>query len=347
MATPARTLQAALEARIQVAPYDRVNVAMAYVSVAGVRALLKTLTRCAIRESRWLVGLDDVVTQPDAIRLVMGLPNASVRVASLAKYSRRFHPKVLYFEERSQAGEALLMIGSANLTSSALGGNSEAVVFLRAEHDDETCSLAAAWQDLWSQGHVPGTEELAEYKRRYEKTRKIRRQLLEATKPSGQDGDTKPRLVLGDDTAELDPSHAKTCWIECGFITAMGRELEFKAEQGLYFGLDPAGGPPKEFNFRASDGQVVRLRMKFQQNQMWRLQMNNQIPEVRVGLRPKGANDKLGRSEYVAVFERTPNRNLLKLRFIKLTSREFSRLRARSHRLGTVGQTSARMYGWC
>jgi hypothetical protein len=300
-----------------------------------------------VQESRWVIGLDDAVTQPDAIRLVMDMQSARVRVASIGAYSRRFHPKVLYLDSRSTADDALLMIGSANLTSAALEGNSEAVAFLRTENEEDRRSCSNVWRALWRQGHVLGADELRDYERRYKRTKNIRRRLLEASKRRGALPTTSPRLVLGDDVAELDPSHARVCWIECGSITAMGRELEFKAEQGLYFGLPPTGAPPVSFDFRASDGSSVRLRMKYQENSMWRLQMNNGIPEVARGLRPRLASGKLGRSNDVAVFERTSQRNLFDIRFLKLGSPAFARLLEKCERLGTLGRTSARMYGWC
>ena len=47
------------------------------------------------------------------------------------------------------------------------------------------------------------------------------------------------------------------------------------------------------------------MNFKYQEgNAMWRLQMRNEVPEVRRGLRPL-VDGTLGRSHYVAIFERT------------------------------------------
>lgn len=346
-APSAGTIQGALEARLQAQPHDSVSVAMAYVSIAGVRILLNAFSGRPITQSQWLVGLDDAVSQPGAVDLLKTLGGAEVRVASLARASIRFHPKVCRFQYSSGRGKELLMVGSANLTSSALAGNAEAVVFIEAQTRADKDQFSRIWADLWSQGHEPTTEELASYKERYEAAKKAREQsrardVIRGPRPRVRTGE-----ILVSDGAEIDPSGASTCWIECGFNTGKGRELEFKAEQGLFFDLQPAGGTPKTFRFRTSNGSIVSLRMKYQQNHMWRLQMSNDVPEVMRGLRPTGPDGKLGRSEEVAVLTRTDDHDLFDIRFTKLRSRRFADLKKRSSRLGTLGRTTARSYGWC
>lgn len=79
---------------------------------------------------------------------------------------------------------------------------------------------------------------------------------------------------------------------------------------------------------------------------MWRLQMNNEVPEVARGLRPRDKRTgKLGRSPYVAVFDRGDDRRTYFLRFIRDDSAEYSELRRRS--VKSSGRTSSRRYGWC
>ena len=72
--------------------------------------------------------------------------------------------------------------------------------------------------------------------------------------------------------------------------------------------------------------------------------MNNEVPEVAVGLRPD-ENGRQGRSPFVAVFRRL-QRNLISLRFIRETSAEFNEIKNRSRRVGALGRTTARQYGW-
>jgi len=339
-----KTIRAALGGYLQANKFDSIRVAVAYATIAGVRALLGMFSGRKVVQSNWVVGLDDALTHPGAIRLLMALPHSEVRVASLAGNSLRFHPKVMRFQSWSGSRKELMMIGSANLTSKALAGNSEAVVFLEARDANEKQIFARVWSELWTQGHVPTASELKDYANRYRAARRIREHL--ATRLTRTKGRRAPKAILEGDTADVDPSQANTCWIECGYITAMGRELEFKAEQGLFFGLPPTGGRQRRFRFRTSAGSIVRLRMKYQQNHMWRLQMNNDVPEVRKGLRPRRPDGKLGRSNKVAVFTRTEESDLFGLWFIAIDSRAFRKLQTSSRRHGTIGHTTTRSYGW-
>jgi HKD family nuclease len=344
---PAKTIQGVLDAQLKTASYDCILVAMAYVSIAGVRTLLDSFSSRQVMRSRWLVGLDDYVTQPGAIELLLKLDRSQVRVASLKASSLRFHPKVCRFHSSSGTGTELLMVGSANLTSSALAGNSESVVFLEGNNRADKSMFKHIWTELWSQGHVPSPKELADYKKKYDALKNDRKMSKALSGRQGKPKRSKSETILESDNAEIDPSQASTCWIECGFITAMGRELEFKAEQGLFFGLEPSGEKDRRFRFHVSNGQFVKLRMKYQQNHMWRLQMNNEVPEVKTGLRPTNSAGKLGRSNKVAVFTRTADKNTFNLRFLDLGSRQFSNLKNKSKLFGTMGRTAARYYGWC
>ncbi len=325
---------------------DTIHAAMAYVSVAGVRRLLDVLHNRAITESRWLIGTDDAITQPGAIELCRDLTHSTVRVASFEEESLRFHAKVLLMTSSSADDKGLMMVGSANLTHHGLEGNAESVVFLHAESAADVAELTARWNDIWSLGRSLTTAELRRYARRYEKNKAVRKKLVRATRAKKPSKPRKVKQVLVSDKAELDPSLANTCWIECGYITAMGRELELKAEQGLFFGLNPRGEKPRRFDFTLSNGKTAQLRLKFQGNAMWRLQLTTEVPEVARGLRPRMPDGTLGRSPWVAIVERSRKRGKFTLRFVKLRSREYKELRRRSQDVGTVGRTSAREYGW-
>ncbi len=345
---PEQTIRGVLEQRLREQEYDRIHVAMAYVSIAGARTLWDACSHVRGVRSQWLVGLDDFVTQPGAVDLIRSLDGAELRVAAYGGRPHRFHPKVCRFQ--SAANSDLLMVGSANLTRSALSGNAEAAIFLQSESPAEKAEFNAVWTQLWSLGHAPTDDELASYRKDYERAKPLREQLRDVVSPA-QVPPPRSGPVLERDNVELDPKNATVCWIECGSITAMGRELEFKAEQGLFFGLNPHLTTQETFSFHVSDGSDISLRIKYQGNHMWRLQMNNDVPEVRKGLRPKLPGGKLGRSEYVAVFSRTKNQHVYELRFLLLSSKEFAALQKRSNQLGTVGHTTAtasgRIYGWC
>ena len=337
------SLQAHVVACVGKEQFDFARVAVAYATVSGVRSLLAAFDAHGLEKSRWLLGLDDAITQPGAIDLLLSLTNVEVRIASFEASGRRFHPKFYAFAHAAKDTVISVLIGSANLTAHAFCGNSEATALLEHKDQKDKDQVNAAWDQLWAQGREPTAAELKTYAQKYKKTAAIYQKYRMDTK--GKLPKYKPAEVLASDGAEIDPSMASICWIECGNVTAMGRELELKAEQGLFFGLSPSGGKSKTIAIRASDGSTVDLRMKYQGNHMWRLQMNNAIPEVKSGLRPTKKDGKLARSPYVAVFERVPG--MTTLRFIALDGKKFAALRQRTCKSGTLGKTTAREYGWC
>lgn len=74
------------------------------------------------------VGVDFDHTHPEGLAKLREL---GVRVHIVNKHDNLFHPKVYLF---SRPGGAALLLGSANLTSSAFLGNSEAMVLLEGSH---------------------------------------------------------------------------------------------------------------------------------------------------------------------------------------------------------------------
>lgn len=337
-----KTLGALIDYKLKSEKYDQAQIAVAYMTVSGLRTLLSSFTSHKLCNSQWLIGLDDMVTQPSALEVLLRLDESEVRVIGYNDRGLRFHPKVYIFGKQRKPSNRLAIIGSANLTKAGLAGNGEASTVLESDKSADSISFNELWADLWKQGRPLDKTELQRYKKRYEEFSKKRKLLFKESKRASNSRST----ILESDHAEIDPSVARRCWIECGCVTALGRELEFKAEQGLFFGLSPQGEPPKYFQFRVSSGETIDLRMKFQKNRMWRLQLNTQVPEVLSGLRPKNSDGSLGRSPYVAIFERTQEENLYTLRFVRIDSKIFKTILAESLKKGTVGKTSARQYGW-
>lgn len=317
--------------------YDQIRVAVAYMTVSGLRHLLQAFSGNSINKSQWLIGLDDLITHPSALKKLLLLENAEVKVVSYESLGVRFHHKVYIFDKPQSLLNTANIIGSVNLTAQALQSNGESVTSNMVETNNDIVAINDMWDKLWYEGDVLDDIRLAEYTKKYERS---------SNKKKIASKKIKNDKILSSDDAEIDPSVAKFCWIECGNVTAMGRELEFKAELGLFFGLNPLGQEPVYFNFILESGNVIKLKMKFQENYMWRLQLNNSIPEVRKGLRPKLADGSLGRSPYVATFERTSTNDVYKLNFIKLNNIKFKKIRAKSISSGTAGKTSAREYGW-
>lgn len=324
---------------------DEVFVGVAYATVSGVRALLEGLAQYGCSPSfRWVIGLDDCITQPGALDLCVSLPNSTVRVATHASVNARFHPKVFLLRSRAKS-RSLMFVGSANLTGRALLRNCEAVSILSPSTAADHKALRNAATEIWETGKPLTPQHMARYRRQYEAMERKRRTIGIPTEASDERRSGQ-RDILESDSAETDPSLAAICWIEVGKNTAQGRELELKAEQALFFGLTRSAGDSQGRQFRVSDGTVAPLNLKYQSdNGMWRLQMTNDVPEVRTGLRPL-VRGRLGRSPFVAVFERLGGRRTFRLRFISDRGAEYRRIRKRSENSGTIGETSARRYGW-
>jgi hypothetical protein len=269
----------------------------------------------------------------------MSLPHSTLRVASFAEANARFHPKIMLLSSSATPEHTALLVGSANLTVSGLTRNGEAISIVSSESAGEGTTLRTFAGHVWRMGNALTDLRLQQYEREYQRSRPTR---ITATRREPPSEDTE---VLSHDHAEIDPSLATTCWIEVGKNTALGRELEFTAEQALFFGLNPTGGTAQLRQFKVSDESVIDLRLKYQENAMWRLQMNNEVPEVAVGLRPR-VNGRLGRSPFAAVFTRLRQANMFRLRFVPVTGNEYRTIRRRSREHGTLGRTSSREYGW-
>lgn len=320
--------------------WDLVTVIVAYATVSGVRQLLNALDSLSyLPRSRWLLGLDDCLTQPGALRLCQSISQSSVRVASFVDVGARFHPKLVCFSSSEHPGQTTMIVGSANLTKRGMTRNGETAAVISSESIIDSQDIETFVDHVWRMGDDLNDTQMTQYEKDYRRCHAAKRRIQKAKRTSS------PSEVFADDHAEIDPSLATTCWIEVGKNTALGRELEFKAEQALFFGLKPSGEQAQMRRFLVSNGSTLCLRLKYQENAMWRLQMNNEVPEVAKGLRPR-INGKLGRSPYAAVFQRISQPSEFRLKFVRVSSGEFSSLCRRSRELGTLGKTSSRQYGW-
>lgn len=322
------------------------RIACAYATVAGVRAIMQHLNHDACPQSTWILGLDDLITQPGAMDLLRDTLGATVRVPKKTALGR-FHPKFYLLTPRAAEERRIAYVGSANASVAALNSNAEMAVRLCATKAIDIAALERAWQEVYAQSTPLTDAILDDYRERF-KNRPNAPQVNKG-KHSGKTGE-KTRGVLNSDDATLDPSDARTCWIECGALTMQGRELELKGEQALFFGLPQKGGLAAEFKFRLSNGKREKLRMVYQQNGMWRLQMTPIVPEVAKGLRPALPGGSLGRSTLTAVIERARKTKQFSLSFVENASQVRQGLEQQARNLGTLGKTradaSGRLYGW-
>lgn len=172
------SLAAAIKRRVRTASFNRIDVAAAYVTLQGVRALEATLGSKPA-SSRWVVGLDDAITQPEAIEYLVALAGADLRVAKLSP-ARRFHPKVYRFLEDGVPGRSLLVVGSGNMTERGLHKNAEGAVLLDAENEGDVKLGLTMFEELWAVGRKLEVGELAAYAERYKKAKQSRKAVEDA-----------------------------------------------------------------------------------------------------------------------------------------------------------------------
>lgn len=132
---------------------ERVRWASAYVTLRGAERLAR---RVAERigsdawescEKRFVASLDFGLTDPSALKYLADLPNSEMRIAipSVATCpgffpGAAYHPKVYHFDEPKRTG---YVVGSANLTESALLRNTEVI---NTGHDKPA---VASWDEIW------------------------------------------------------------------------------------------------------------------------------------------------------------------------------------------------------
>lgn len=118
--------------------FTEIEAAVAYASNRGVALLTERLSRLPAWESaskRFLISIDFGITEPQALARLAAIPNADVRVpngqavlsSSRLQPPSTFHPKGYLFRTSNWEAPSALVIGSANMSVSALATGSELI----------------------------------------------------------------------------------------------------------------------------------------------------------------------------------------------------------------------------
>ena len=144
---------------------DVLRIAAAFCSDTGVTELRSGIIGTApfdAADKGFLIGIQDGVTQPDALRRLLGFASSSVRVPfgqqALGSATLRapmfFHPK-LYYVENTASGDARLLSASANLTYGGLRASVEQfLLWSGSRTDSEAAAFKQWWDPLWAQADV-------------------------------------------------------------------------------------------------------------------------------------------------------------------------------------------------
>ncbi len=101
-------------------------------------------------------------TSPDAIEKAVRHPNLQLRVYT----GHSYHPKLYIF------GDEVALVGSANLTRSALLTNQEVMVSIDSS-DSRFVELMAIFEDYWDGAEVPTSAQLATYRELFKQFSKL------------------------------------------------------------------------------------------------------------------------------------------------------------------------------
>lgn len=326
--------------------FDRLDVAIAYATVAGVKTLEKAIGGIPA-VSRWVIGLDDAITQPKAILDLMELPGTEVRLISLADEGRRFHPKIYSLWSTDVETSALLVLGSGNMTQAGMRKNGEAGIVIRAETTAEVKDLLSVWEEFWDLGYPATNEIVEEYSAKYKAARKARKKIekLGAAPPEPK----ADELVLEDFEPNGDPTSSIFAWLDAGSATAQGRELELPRAMTAYFGVTSTSDSPIDLQIRQGNrSDQLKLTMR-EDNAMWRIGFPSPTIEAGTGrqtLRPvTGGN----RSDLAVLFRKL-NENDYEIEFVPLNSEKYQSMMALSESVDslfrTMKTTSGRQFGF-
>jgi HKD family nuclease len=325
--------------------FDRLDVAVAYATLQGVKTLTFALGELP-PVSRWVIGLDDAITQPEAIEHLIELDGAQVRLASLAP-KRRFHPKIYRLWSSTQPELCVLALGSGNMTQNGLRYNGEAAALLASENVDEAKSLEGIWLEMWGLG-VDATEvALTAYKAKHSAAKNERKKIAAlGVAPPEPDADALAEQEIAFDG---DPANAEVVWVDFGSAMGNGRELEFPKAVMPFFGVFDGTTTPQPRKFRFQNGYTMDiLLVRRDNNGMWRIIFTQEVPNVEILKRPV-LNGKKLRSTQAAYFKRAPNGNF-EVRFFGLESANYLDLVDRSEQAGckyrTVQGQTGKNYGF-
>lgn len=328
----ATTLEAALK-QAATAGYDRLDVAVAYATKQGLLTLRGALGGFPAK-SRWVVGLDDAITQPEALTELHALPGAELRLAQLAP-TRRFHAKLYRLWRSDDPAATISAIGSGNMTLNGLRQNGEVAVLATAQSGAEATMLQQQWEAMWSLGVPATTAAIEAYRLVYGEVRKKRDKIVaQGVAPPEPSPDAPvPEMSRFDGN----PVSAQTAWLEAGSPSAGGRDLEFPKAMMPFFGL---GKSPEHRWIRVPGGR--RFLLTFTErtdNQMWRLLFTSESIAAAAGretMRPlTGGN----RSDLAITFTRVLGSQDLAVDMVMIGGTDHSTLLAKSQAVGGLNRT--------
>lgn len=228
-------------------------------------------------QSRWLFGLDYGRTQPQALRIINGKPNAEVRVYDGAWIveqqgflpRRDFHAKSSILANRTN-GRSGMIVGSGNFSSNGLRKSIEAGASLctevQAEYESRIRNIETMANDLWAQA-TPLDDILEIYEERWK----------------------ADFASVTAEEAEADQPASDMFWIEAGYVTQNrgpdhpGNQIDFPRGMSRFFGFNPPANLARNsvigtITFEPPSGGLVSRDLRLGNNLMEKITLP--IPET-------------------------------------------------------------------
>ncbi len=214
---------------------DSLCAGFAYASLNGAKRVLNKFASDDWDniDKRFIIGLNQGITEPAAIRLLMLQPNLEVRLYIPGKklildalYAKPlFHAKVMFFEGGNKKSN-LFYISSANLTGAAIGSNPQnyecgqvTIFSSEKKYAKQVVEFKSWWDELWEHSRQVDDKVLDKYSNLRLSFFNRNPDTLSLTEPSS-------------DIAEAD-----YFWIEVGKASGIDRhQLEFPLHLVSFFG---------------------------------------------------------------------------------------------------------------
>ena len=217
----------------------RVRWAVAYATRRGCDRLVRRVVG-RIGQAEWdksekdfVLSLDYGITEPEALQYLADLPRSTVRVASpevvriggLAPRNA-FHPKLYLFDAVAETG---YVVGSANLTESALISNTEVVAA------GKEALVAGTWDDVWTAVAADTSPLTAQLLDAYRdaRTKPDRPALEPETLPQARGIEAGQQPVFREAISDgLVPGRFTHFWIEAGSMSSSGSHSQLELPRG-------------------------------------------------------------------------------------------------------------------
>jgi len=228
---------------------EHIRWAVAYSTYAGCDRLVKRIIN-RIGAEKWndidkqfVTSLDYGLTEPNALEYLKKIPKSKVFVANPGvanrpgfRPARAYHPKLYLFNGPTKSG---YVVGSANLTNSALISNTEVV--LAGNEEPTNGGWDQAWRELLRDAS-PLTDELIREYRDNWKRPSTKHVVVPDPTPVAPSIDKKEKLSFWEaiESGAINAQAFSHLWVEAGSMLSGGsnNQLELPRGANQFFGFD-------------------------------------------------------------------------------------------------------------